>query len=93
MSLATIFSLENLCGLKIYFYLCKRSEKDSLLQKKRYALYLRDENLRNFHCKSEIGRRYNGFHVLRGAVIHFLFQVFSGPSSRNWHKQSRASAM
>ena len=45
------FSFHFLCSFRISFYLCQRSEKDSLQQKKRYAPNLRSGNLRNFHAE------------------------------------------
>ena len=86
--------LLTLFSLKIKQYLCRRSEKDSLRQKKRYALNLRNENLRNFQkqgCNKQGAEWLPRLGV--GLYSIFLLQVFSGPSFRNWQKQSRASAM
>ena len=44
-------------------YLCSRSGKDPLWQKKRYAPNLRDENLGNFHARLIAAGEQNGFHV------------------------------
>ncbi len=83
-----------LCRFENNSYFCKWSGKDPLQQKKRYAPNLRDENLRNFQkqgSNKQEGRMASTYSV--GLYSIFLLQVFSGPSSRNWQKQSRASAM
>ena len=54
-------------------------------QMTRYAPILRDENLGNFQCKADISRRIERLtRLCVGLCSIFLYQVFLGPSSRNW---------
>ena len=85
------FSIHFLCRFRISFYLCQRSEKDSLQQKKRYAR-IANENVRNFQDRNAIG--HNGLYVICvGLLPNFISEVILTTFIRNWHKQSRASAM
>ena len=55
---------------------------------------LASENLGNFHARAEISRRAERLpRIMRGAVLHFLISGFPRTFTRNWQKQSRASAV
>ena len=86
----------NRLAVRIFcFIFAPMSGKDPLRQKKRYAPNLRDENVGNFQqARAEISRRAERLpRMAWGCVSIFLFQVFLRPSSRNWQRQSRASAV
>ena len=69
------------------------SEKDSLRQRS-VMLQTCGWKRRKF-SKQELNKagEQNGFHALRGAVLHFLYSGFPTTSIRNWQRQSRASAV
>jgi hypothetical protein len=62
---------------------------------KHCAPNLRNENLRNFQQARLIkaGEQIASTHRAWGCVSNFFYRVFSGPSFRNWLRQSRASAV
>ena len=69
--LAFYFSFHFLCSFRISFYLCQRSGKDSLQQKKRYAR-IANENVRNFQDDKQYGTTASRY--MRGAVTQFLIR-------------------
>ena len=62
---------------------------------KRNAPNLRDENVGNFQQARLIkaGEHAASTHCAWGCISNFFYRVFLRPSSRNWLRQSRASAV
>ena len=85
---------QNACTFLELFVSLPTEREGPARQKKRYAPNLRYENLRNFHSKQiNAGEQERLPRLAWGCVSNFIYQVFSGPSYRNWQKQSRASAV
>jgi hypothetical protein len=65
-----------------------RSAEEALCSK------LASENLGNFQSKTKSNLGAERLpRIVRGAVLHFLLLGFPRTFTRNWQKQSRASAM